>query len=144
MKSDFRGNKKIELFRTSDQFEAVVGPVMKSEDTYLYLKSCGLRSTHQLGKIWVEKVKRQLTASLTTTVKLPWGKGLTVILQQQRMISVSVQSRVVKKKERACLAKLPWINRDMKPISVRTPGLLQLPAPDTVVISLNQLNLNPH
>lgn len=48
----------------------------------------------------------------------------------------------MKKKERASLAKLPWINRDMKPISVRTPGLLRLPAPDTVVISLNQLNLN--
>lgn len=27
----------------------------------------------------MEKVKQQLTASLTTTVKLPWGKGLTVI-----------------------------------------------------------------
>lgn len=31
------------------------------------------------GKMWVEKVKQQLTASLTTTLKLPLGKGLAVI-----------------------------------------------------------------
>ena len=71
--------KKIELFRTSDRFEAVVGPRDEIGGHILVTGILLARIHAPAGEIWVEKVKQQLTASLTTTVKLPWGTGLTVI-----------------------------------------------------------------
>lgn len=64
---------------------------------------------------------------------------------------ISVSNGAIKKNT----AKLPWINKEtvsrshqellfMKPIFLSQRLAFRLPALDTDVISLNQINLNPH
>lgn len=75
-----RRKEKIELFLTGAQTEAFIRAL---DETERHLLAAGmlLAWIHAPAwKIWVEKVKQQLTASLTTTVKLPSGKGLNFLI----------------------------------------------------------------
>lgn len=92
----FRG--KIEFFQTGARFEAFVRALDEIERHILVAGMLLALSRAPAGKIWVEKVKQQLTASLTTTVKLPKGKdlispncfGRAARWLRQRMISVNM------------------------------------------------------
>ncbi len=58
------------FFPTRARFEAFIRAL--DEERHILVAGMLLAWIHApAGKIWVEKVKQQLTASLTTTVKLP-------------------------------------------------------------------------
>lgn len=69
------GGGELRFFLTSARFEAFIRALDETQ-RHILVTGMLLASIHApAGKIWVEKAKKQLIASVTTTVKLPQGQG---------------------------------------------------------------------